>query len=241
MKKEVQIAVCMQEQDAIRVQELLHIWAEEICVSIKVEIMEFALLLENVDLYSMLLIDSCGMSAAELVDLQSLREKKPSCGLILLVDDDRTAIDVYPCHPNALVPKPVTYSGLDAAMERCFLYWQRGQSWLDLPLQHKRVRIPLYQLYYAEAAGRNTILYRAGGELQVNCSLSALEEQLPHPPFLRCQKSFLIHLGAIEKVIGGELVMCNSRVVPVARTRIRQVNQELAHYRQMRGAEEEAK
>ncbi len=240
MKKEIRIAVCMDEQTADQVNRLLHTWAEEICVCIEVEPLAVASLLETMDAYALILADGNGLTSEELAVLQRLREKNHASGLILLADDDRAAIDVYPCHPNALVPKPVTYHGLDAAMERCFLYWRRGLNWLDLPLQHKRVRIPLYQLYYAEAAGRNTILYRAGGELQVNCSLSALEDQLPHPPFLRCQKSFLVHLGAIERLTGGELIMCNNRVVPVARARIRQVQEELADYRSKR-AKEEAK
>ena len=29
----------------------------------------------------------------------------------------------------------------------------------------------------------------------MNCALSALEESLPQPPFLRVQKSFVVHLG----------------------------------------------
>ena len=99
----------------------------------------------------------------------------------------------------------------------------KGLRWLDLPAQHRRVRIPLYQLYYAEAAGRSSILYSAGGGLQVNCSLSVLEAQLQQPPFLRVQKSFVVHLGAIRRISGGELIMCNDMVISVARSKLRQV------------------
>lgn len=117
----------------------------------------------NAEGCALFLVDSAGLDRKDIRCLQMMHAKHPDCGLVLLADDDRTAIDVYPCHPNALVPKPVTYGGLDAAMERCFGYWQKGLRWLDLPAQHRRVRIPLYQLYYAEAAGRSSILYRAGG------------------------------------------------------------------------------
>ncbi len=240
MNKELCIAICTADQQtAALVSRLLQSWAQEICVSVEIKKQGLIFEPQTADFYAMLLVDSNGLGMDELANLQRLREKNPACGVVLLAGDDRAAIGVYQCHPNALVPKPVTYSGLSAAMERCFPCWQRGLSWLDLPLQHKRVRIPLYQLYYAEAAGRNTILHRAGGVLQVNCSLSSLEEQLPYPPFLRCQKSFLVHLGAIKRLTGGELIMCNNRVVPVARGKTQRVQAEISAYWKQRGREED--
>ena len=241
MQKGIRFAVfAAEKQTAEQVCKLLHAWSEEICVQIAIDAGDAAVLpdAEQAARYMLLFVDSSGLNADALAQLQTLRTADPECGLVLLADDDRAAIDVYPCHPNALVPKPVTYNGLEAAMERCSSYWQRGLGWLDLPLQHRRVRLPLYQLNYAEAAGRHTILYRAGGLLQVNCSLSALEKQLPHPPFLRCQKSFLVHLGAIRRLTGGELIMCNDRVITVARSRLRQVQGELSEYRCKRGMQE---
>lgn len=235
MEKMVRFAVYTNdEKTAERVAMLLRAWAEEICVDLHLMMEKGALSDLKVDGCALLLVDSAGLDRQDIMHLQVLRGEYPDCGLVLLADDDRTAIDVYQCHPNALVPKPVTYSGLDAAMERCFSCWQKGLRWLDLPAQHRRVHIPLYQLYYAEASGRSSILYRAGGVLQVNCSLSALEEQLPQPPFLRVQKSFMVHLGAVRRISGGELIMCNDRVISVARGRLRRVQEALAAYRQER-------
>ncbi len=226
------------EKIAGRVKSLLHAWAQEIGVDLQLVLEKGVLSALNAEGCALFLVDSAGLDRKDIRCLQMMHAKHPDCGLVLLADDDRTAIDVYPCHPNALVPKPVTYSGLDAAMERCFGYWQKGLRWLDLPAQHRRVRIPLYQLYYAEAAGRSSILYRAGGGLQVNCSLSVLEAQLPQPPFLRVQKSFVVHLGAIRRISGGELIMCNDRVISVARSKLRQVQEALASYRRARSTEE---
>ena len=68
--------------------------------------------------------------------------------------------------------------------------------------------------------------------MQVNCSLSALEQMLPHPPFLRCQKSFVVHLAAVRELAGGKLIMCDGRAISVACGLLRQVQTELAVYRQ---------
>ncbi len=218
---------------------LLRLWAEETCLQLEAAVVVPPRTEDAPDGCAMVLVDSASLSPAVLADLQRLRAAHPACGILLLAGTERAAIDVYSCHPNALVPQPVTYGGLTAALERCFGCWQHGLRWLDLPLQHRRVRIPLYQLYYVEAAGRNSILYRAGGMLQVNCSLASMEKQLPHPPFLRCQKSFLVHLGAVRRLTGGELIMCNDRVITVARSQLRPLQEQLEDYRGQRGVEEE--
>ena len=239
MGKMVRFAVYTnEEKTAQRVSAFLRARAEEICVELQLAMESGSPAALDADGCALLLVDSAGLARQDIACLQAVRAAYPDCGLVLLAEDDRTAIDVYQCHPNALVPKPVTYSGLDAAMERCFSFWQKGLGWLDLPAQHRRVHIPLYQLFYAEAAGRSSVLYRAGGALQVNCALSALEESLPQPPFLRVQKSFVVHLGAVRRVSGGELIMYNDKVISVARGRLRQVQEALAVYRRARGAEE---
>ena len=218
MEKMVRFAVYTNdEKTAERVTMLLRAWAEEICVDIHLMMEKGALSDLKVDGCALLLVDSAGLDRQDIMHLQVLRGEYPYCGLVLLADDDRTAIDVYQCHPNALVPKPVTYSGLDAAMERCFSCWQKGLRWLDLPAQHRRVHIPLYQLYYAEASGRSSILYRVprrrgvAGELFPVCSggaaaaatLSAGAEELygafrRSPPHFRRGADYVQRQGHIR-------------------------------------------
>lgn len=181
MGKMVRFAVYTnEEKTAQRVSAFLRAWAEEICVELQLAMESGSPAALDADGCALLLVDSAGLAQQDIACLQAVRAAYPDCGLVLLAEDDRTAIDVYQCHPNALVPKPVTYSGLDAA----------------------------------------------------------LEESLPQPPFLRVQKSFVVHLGAVRRVSGGELIMCNDRVISVARGRLRQVQEALAVYRRARGAEE---
>ncbi len=185
------------------VSAFLRAWAEEICV-------ELQLAMES---GSPAALDAdgarCSWTAQGLPGriLPACRRcaAYPDCGLVLLAEDDRTAIDVYQCHPNALVPKPVTYSGLDAAMERCFSFWQKGLGWLDLPRSTGACISRCISCSMPRRPGRSSVLYRAGGALQVNCALSALEESLPQPPFLRVQKSFVVHLGRSDGCPAGSL------------------------------------
>lgn len=231
MDKKVYFALCTADAGlAAQLGAQLHRWAEEICLEL--ELVDMPGVPTKADEYAVLLVDDDGAGERAHDALQQLRADGFAGGLVLLTGDDRFAIDGYQCHPDAVVRKPLSADGLRRAVERCFAYWSQGLQWIDLPLQHRRLRVPLYRLYYAEAAGRNTILYRAGEKMQVNCSLSALEQMLPHPPFLRCQKSFVVHLAAVRELAGGKLIMCDGRAISVARGLLRQVQTELAVYRQ---------
>ena len=85
--------------------------------------------------------------------------------------------------------------------------------------------------------GRDTILHCAGGPIRVNQSLSKLEPDLPAPPFLRCQKSFLVHPDAVEKLTGGELIMKDGQRISIARPRKQEVQKALAQWWSDRGRE----
>ncbi|MBR0311050.1 MAG: LytTR family transcriptional regulator DNA-binding domain-containing protein, partial [Oscillospiraceae bacterium] len=99
------------------------------------------------------------------------------------------------------------------------------------------VRLPLCQLRYAEADGRETLLYCTGGVMRVSMSLGKTAEQLPSPPFLRCQKSFLVHTGAISELSGGNVVMSDGRSIPMTRDRSRELAKTVAAWNAARGME----
>ena len=237
MEEKICFAFCTADtQTALRLEALLHIWAEEMCLQLTTKRLSSPFEGEAEE-YAMLLVDDGDLNGETLSQLQRLRESDLAVGVVLLTADERVAIDSYQCHPNAVIPKPLSYAGLKAAMNRCFACWSKGLQWLDLPLQHRRLRIPLYHLLYAEAAGRNAILYCIGEQVQVNCSLSALEAMLPKPPFVRCQKSFVVHLAAVRRIESGRLIMVDDRPISVTRARLRQVQEEFSAYQTVRGPE----
>lgn len=164
-----------------------------------------------------------------------LEELPPSCAVVILSEDQNQAIQAYQWHPVACLAPGFTYEALCRTMDRCFRFWRQGLAWLDLPFQWDRVRVPLSQIHYAEGKGRDTILHCTGGEIRVSVPLSKLEPELPSPPFFRCQKSYIIHPDAVEKLTGGELIMKDRLAVTVARNRKKEVQQLLDQWTSDRG------
>ena len=166
-----------------------------------------------------------------------LKELPSACALVILSDDPQQAIRAYQWHPAARLSPGYRYEDLCSTMDRCFRFWRQGLEWIDLPCQWDRVRLPLSRIYCAESMGRDTILHCAGGPIRVNQSLSKLEPDLPAPPFLRCQKSFLVHPDAVEKLTGGKLIMKDGQRISIARPRKQEVQKALAQWWSDRGRE----
>ena len=166
-----------------------------------------------------------------------LNELPSACALVILSDDPQQVIRAYQWHPADRLSSSYSYEDLCRAMDRCFRFWRQGLEWIDLPSQWDRVRIPLSWIRYAENMERDTILHCAGGVIRVNLSLHKLELMLPAPPFFRCQKSFLIHPDAVEKLAAGELHMKDKQVISISRSRKQEVRQLLAQWWSDRGRE----
>jgi len=220
---------------AQRTRRMLSLWAEAQCVSVRLldwdgegppEPCPAVLFLELPE-------EADGRSP----EPAWLKELPSACALVILSDDQRQAIRAYQWHPAARLSPDFSYDDLRRTMNRCFRFWRQGLVWLDLPCQWDRVRVPLSRVRYAESMGRDTILHCPEGPIRVNQSLSKLEPDLPAPPFLRCQKSFLVHPDAVEQMTGGELVMEDRQVISISRSRKQEVRELLARWWSDRGRE----
>lgn len=232
----VRIAIVTRDRSLTeRTRMMLSLWSEALCVRLR-------------------LIDWNGEDAAFpdpgpallLLDLQGeesdlsrepdwLKELPPACALVILSDDQRQAIRAYQWHPAARLAPDFSYEALCRTMDRCFRFWRQGLEWIDLPCQWDRIRIPLSRIQYAESMGRDTILHCTDEEIRINLSLRNLEPELPAPPFIRCQKSFLVHPDAVEKLVGGELHMKDRQMISISRTRKKEVQQLLEQWWSDRG------
>lgn len=75
------------------------------------------------------------------------------------------------------------------------------QPAVTILVQGEHVEIPRSKICYAEQDGRSCELHLLGGDvIRTVMKLTELEEMLPNPPFLRCHKSYLVHLGQIQGV-----------------------------------------
>ena len=204
MERETPARLLLCTRDAALAERLsgqLAHWAEDACVDIALT--AAGALPRDGEAPDLLLLDNDTVE-----DVPARRPPWLSAAeLVVLSRQPRQAVRACRWHAAALLPAEPSERALAEALDRCFNAWRQGMRWLDLPSKRDRIRLPLCQLQYAEACGRETNLYCAGGSMQASIPLKALEAFLPSPPFYRCQKAFIVRLSAVETLSGGQLVM----------------------------------
>ena len=222
-----------QTEDGLRQQ--LSLWAESLCVSFRFLVWRGTEDSRPGPLPSLLFLDlRSGLQSPTRVP-GWLEEALSSCAVVILSEDQIQAIQAYQWHPVDRLAPDFTYGALCRTMDRCFRFWRQGLEWLDLPFQWDRVRVPLSQIHYAEGQGRDTILHCTGGEIRVSVPLSKLEPLFPSPPFFRCQKSFMVHPDAVERLAGGDLILKDRLAVTVSRNRKKEIQALLERWQNDRG------
>lgn len=71
---------------------------------------------------------------------------------------------------------------------------------LFIKTKGKQQRIGFDQIYYVEAERNYLTIYRAEDAILTKSTLTAIEEQLPHPAFFRVHKSYIVALDKIDFV-----------------------------------------
>ena len=232
----VRIAIVTRDRSLTeRTRMMLSLWSEALCVRLRLIDWNGEDAAFPDPAPALLLLDLQGEESDLSREPDWLKELPPACALVILSDDQRQAIRAYQWHPAARLAPDFSYEALCRTMDRCFRFWRQGLEWIDLPCQWDRIRIPLSRIQYAESMGRDTILHCTDGEFRINLSLRNLEPELPAPPFIRCQKSFLVHPDAVEKLVGGELHMKDRQMISISRTRKKEVQQLLEQWWSDRG------
>ena len=227
----IHIAVITQEKAiADSLLRELSLWAASLCITLRCTVWR-GTEAEGPDPSPSILFLDLRPDAGSLPRASAWVEEVLSASAVVILSEDQgQAIQAYQWHPVARLGTNVTYGALCRAMDQCFRFWRQGLAWLDLPFQWDRVRVPLSQIHYAEGRGRDTILHCTGGEIRVSVPLSKLEPELSVPPFFRCQKSFIVHPDAVEKLTGNELIMKDRLAITVSRDRKKEVQRLLEQW-----------
>lgn len=144
-----------------------------------------------------------------------------SPALVAISDNESRAIGAYQRHPAAFLKSRPTAADFRAAMARCFPAWRGALRWLNLSGGQELLRLPMGGIQYIEARGRESVIYCDNVSFTVPVSMGKLAQELPEPPFFRCQRSFIVHMSAVRDVSEGSLVTADDRLlIPVSRKRM---------------------
>ncbi len=206
---------------AERLRLLLLRWAGSECVRLSVET-ENGLSRLDERKAELLFLD---MDSVELPEKG--RAELTQGALIVISRDAGRAIRSYRWHPSAFLKPDFDARRLAEALNDCERHWQRGRDSLESPYRRRVFRLPLGRIRYVEASAHYSLFNQGKQFLRFRYAVNDLDELLPKPPFARCHRSYLVHLGAVEAMSYTTLTLHDGVTLPLGRTYIEAMREAL--------------
>lgn len=102
-----------------------------------------------------------------------------------------------------------------------------GDSFFTFQKNRETMCVKLQDILYLESDRRLVRIRQEQGEEAFYGSLDDVEEQLSEKGFLRCHKSYLVHMDRVKNFSGDHIVMDDGSILPVSRSYGKEVKREL--------------
>ncbi len=209
-----------------RMRDMLLRWACSESVALSVEQTAVFSLPEN-DGAHLLILD---MDSVELPEHGQLEGK--SVGLIVISRDAGRAIHSYRWHPAAFLKPDFDMRRLSDALSACEKNWRRGRICLESPYRRRAFRLPLGNIRCVEASAHYCLFYQGKKSVRFRFSIDELEKLLPCPPFVRCHRSYLVHLEAVEGMNYTAVKLRDGASLPLGRKYVNSLRTALQAWRE---------
>lgn len=231
---EYTIAIC-DDSDADRqvIGAMVRRWAEASGCGVRIDefpsaesfLFEYA---EKKD-YDILLLD-IEMGAMDGVTMaKRLRGENDTVQIVFVTGYSDYISDGYDVAALHYLMKPVREEKLRSVLDRAAEKLAKNEKVLNLELGGEMVRVPVYQIRYAEVFG-NYVTVHALHDYTVKMPLGRLEEQLDER-FYRVGRSVLVNLMQVSRVSRTEIRLSDGTAIPLPRGAYDGINRAIINMR----------
>lgn len=158
---------------------------------------------------------------------RKLRQDNDTVQIVFITGYSDYISDGYEVDALHYLMKPVKEEKLSMVLDRAAAKIARNGKMLNLNTGGELVRMPLYQIRYAEVNGNYITIY-GKEKVTVKMPLTELEKKLDHH-FFRAGRSVLVNLAQIGRVTKKEIHLLDGSVIPIPRGAYESVNQAIIH------------
>ena len=213
-------------QDADYVQHFLNAWAQERQVEVQGERFSsaenFLFQYAEEKAWDMLLLDieMVGMDGVELA--KRLRRENETVQIVFITGYSDYIAEGYEVAALHYLVKPVKKEKLFSVLDRAAQKIQKNEKVLHFEIGGEMVRIPVYQIRYADVMG-NYVTIHALTDYTVKMPLGELEKQLDDR-FYRVGRSAIVNLTQISRVTKTAIKLTDGTAIALPRGAYEGVN-----------------
>lgn len=172
--------------------------------------------------YDILLLD-IEMEAMDGVTMaRQLRRENDVVQIVFITGYSDYIAEGYDVAALHYLMKPVKEDKLFTVLDRAVEKVARNEKVLHFEVGGEMVRVPVYQIRYAEVMG-NYVTIHAAEDVTVKMTLGELEKQLDDR-FYRAGRSIIVNITQISRVTRTEIRLGNGTVIPLPRGAYEGVN-----------------
>ena len=153
---------------------------------------------------------------------RTLRKDNDGVQIVFITGYSEYIADGYEVEALHYLMKPVDESKLFSVLDRAADKLCRNEQFLTLELSGETVRLPVYQIRYAEVQG-NYVTVHAKSDYTAKMTLSELETRLDDS-FFRLGRSALVNLGYVARVTKTAVTLNDGSVLPLPRGAYDRIN-----------------
>lgn len=174
-------------------------------------------------------IEMPGVTGMELAE--RIRPFLPDVKIIFVTSHIEYAIDAFELSVFRYVPKTELEARLPGAVEAALrlLALEDGRTY-TIQTNSRIEKIPYRRILYIEREGKNARLVTADGEAKVRKSLQQVLEELGVEEFIFTDRGCIVNLIHILQVKDGTVVLKDGTVLPVSRSHVQEVKEEINRY-----------
>ena len=226
--KAVRAVICTASPPlAERLQAMLLHWACRECVTLSAAQTDSCSLLER-ESAQLVILDMDSVNPPEETPLHN-----SDAGLIVISGDAGRVIRSYRWHPAAFLKPDFDFRRLADALNACEKNWLCGRLGLESPYRRRSFQFPLGRIRYVEAAAHYCLFDQGKQTVRLRFSIDELERLLPGPPFVRCHRSYLVHLDAVTGMNYTSVVLRGGMRIPLGRTYVRSLREALQAWQEV--------
>ena len=179
--------------------------------------------------YDILLLDIEMGSMDGVTMAKTLRKDNDTIQIIFITGYSDYISEGYEVAALHYLMKPVKQEKLFSVLDRAVEKLAKNEKVLNFEMSGEMVRIPIYQIRYAEVFG-NYVTIHADDELKIKMSLGELERGLDDQ-FYRVGRSVIVNLTQISRVTKVEIKLNDGTAISLPRGAYDGVNRAIINMR----------
>ena len=181
--------------------------------------------------FDLLLLDIEMPGATGMELAEKIRPFLPDVKIIFVTSHIEYAIDAFELSIFRYVPKAELETRLPGAVDAALklLALEDGRTY-TIQTSSRLEKIPYRKILYIEKEGKNARLVTEDGEAKVRKSLQQVLEELDAEEFIFTDRGCIVNLIHILQVKEGMAVLKNGMALPVSRSHLQSVKEEINRY-----------